>query len=392
MKTIKKLFALIISALITSSVIGPMAAIGQVKTSRRPAYTVADLGTLAGGNTSFGFDMNNAGAVGGSSNLSVDDPAQHAVIWYRGQTIDLGTLGGPNSAAGGPNANFAAPVNSETALADPLGEAFCGFGNNLQCLAAVWRNGVLTSLPLMPNGRNSQAYGINDAGQIVGFAENAIADDCATPFQARRFEPVIWDADGQIRRLQIPDGDTVAFAFGINNSGQSVGGSGLCSNTIIPPFANITSPHATLWNSDGSAVDLGNLGGAINTASAINNRGDVSGAAQVPEGPVHAFMWTSKSGMQDLGTLAGDFLSVSPCCSTINDSRQVVGFSIGENGPRAFIWDKGQMTDLNELVAGSPLYLLFAQAINERGQITGFGVTETGELHAFLATPTKRGS
>jgi hypothetical protein len=45
------------------------------------------------------------------------------------------------------------------------------------------------------------------------------------------------------------------------------------------------------------------------------------------------------------------------------------------------------MRDLNDLVPGSPLYLLFAQAINSRGEIAGIGVTNTGELHAFLASP-----
>lgn len=46
------------------------------------------------------------------------------------------------------------------------------------------------------------------------------------------------------------------------------------------------------------------------------------------------------------------------------------------------------MNDLNQLVpAGSPLYLLTAFAINDVGQIAGFGVTSTGDIHAFLATP-----
>jgi hypothetical protein len=44
---------------------------------------------------------------------------------------------------------------------------------------------------------------------------------------------------------------------------------------------------------------------------------------------------------------------------------------------------------LNTLVpAGSPLYLLTAFTINDRGAITGFGFDPaTGAIHAFLATP-----
>ena len=48
----------------------------------------------------------------------------------------------------------------------------------------------------------------------------------------------------------------------------------------------------------------------------------------------------------------------------------------------------GVMTDLNTLVpADSPLYLLTAFAVNDSGEIVGFGVTDEGDLHGFLATP-----
>ena len=72
----------------------------------------------------------------------------------------------------------------------------------------------------------------------------------------------------------------------------------------------------------------------------------------------------------------------------INDSGQVVGPSIDPSGnPRPFLWQHGVMTDLNKLSPGSPLFLLFATGINSHGQIAGFGVTGTGDVHGFLATP-----
>ncbi len=365
--------------------------------ARTPArYIVTDLGTLPGGTASFGFDLNNAGSVAGSSTLTPDGAYQHGILWNGGQITDLGTLGGPNSEAGGPNASLEAALISETSLIDRNGEDFCGFGTHLQCLAAIWRpnsrnplSGVLTALPLLPGGNNSQAYGLNNRGQVIGFAENGVFDSTcsSTPFQVQRFNAVMWERSGKIRQLSPLAGDTVSFAFGINDNGQAVGGSGLCANTTLPP-TNPSAPHAVLWERDGTPRDLGNLGGAQNLASAVNNRGDVDGAAQVSGGDVHAFLWTEQTGMQDLGTLPGDFLSVAPCCRTVNDNRQVVGFSIGSNGPRAFLWENGTMTDLNDLASGSSLYLIFAQAINARGQITGIGVTATGELHAFLATPS----
>ena len=75
---------------------------------------------------------------------------------------------------------------------------------------------------------------------------------------------------------------------------------------------------------------------------------------------------------------------------SINDAGSVVGLSLDANfNPRAFLWEKGVMTDLNTLIAGdSPLYLISGCSINSRGEITGLGLTSTGEIHTYLATPT----
>jgi len=91
--------------------------------------------------------------------------------------------------------------------------------------------------------------------------------------------------------------------------------------------------------------------------------------------------------MQDLGTLSGDVASVS---ININDAGSVVGASLDANfNPRAFLWEKGVMTDLNtQIVGDSPLYLLTGCSINSRGEITGLGLTSTGEIHTYLASPT----
>ena len=355
--------------------------------TKRVRYVVTDIGTLPGGSTSFGFDLNNAGWVASSSSFAGGSD-QHATLWNNGTMIDLGTLGGANSIPGGPNASLEALVDSETAMPDPNGEAFCGYGNHVQCLAAVWRNGLLQALPLLAGGNNSYAIGINDAGQVIGYAETGAPDDCATPFQVRRFMPVIWDRNGEIRQLSPLAGDTVAFGFAINRRGQAVGGSGQCSDVVLPQFGAPAAPHGVFWDIDGTQFDLGNLGGTFNAPSAINDRGEVAGASQLSDGTLHAYIWNRSKGMNDLGTLPGDFISAVTCCRTLNDKGQAVGISIGDNGPRAFLWDNATMTDLNEISPGSPLYLAFASGINARGQITGWGVTANGEIHGFLASPT----
>jgi probable HAF family extracellular repeat protein len=208
-----------------------------------------------------------------------------------------------------------------------------------------------------------------------------------TPFQVVRFEAVIWGPDHKIRELLPLKDDTVGFAFGTNDRGQVVGASGLCSNTSIPPAPS--APHAVLWNEDGTPHDLGNLGGTNNVANSINNRGDVVGTAlSAKDGTIHAFLWTEDTGMQDLGAFPGAVATVAPCCKTINDAGEVVGFAIdGMGNFTALVWQNKVPVDLNTLVpAGSSWYLQNACSINDAGQIAGQGLIN-GEVHAFLATP-----
>ena len=48
-----------------------------------------------------------------------------------GPLVDLGTLGGPNSGADGPNLYGEAAVDSEIAKADPDHEDFCGYATTI---------------------------------------------------------------------------------------------------------------------------------------------------------------------------------------------------------------------------------------------------------------------
>ena len=90
--------------------------------------------------------------------------------------------------------------------------------------------------------------------------------------------------------------------------------------------------------------------------------------------------------MKDLGTVKGDYASVA---LGANERGEVVGLSIDKTGvPRAFLRRNGVMVDLNTLLqANAPIHALVAEIINARDEIVGFGVTSSGETHAFLATP-----
>jgi probable HAF family extracellular repeat protein len=186
----------------------------------------------------------------------------------------------------------------------------------------------------------------------------------------------------------------------INNAGQVVGGSGLCSNTPLLPLA--FSPHAVLWDREGKPTEIPGLGGTkYVTAGSINDLGEVFGISSLPGNQtLHAFLWSGQWHRPiDLGTLAGDESSIPGALGSLNNRSEAVGASCVSNDPqaslfvgdcRAFLWRNGRLLDLNSLVVsnGNPsqLHLLLGFGINERGEISGWALTPSGEQHAFVAS------
>jgi probable HAF family extracellular repeat protein len=342
-------------------------------------YTVTDLGTL-GGTFSLATSINNNGSVVGLATLA-GDTALHAFLWRKGTMTDLSTLAPmdslPFSQANSINDSDEIVGFSETSTPDPLGENFCG--GSLVCLPVIWRNGVIATLPTL-GGTNGQATGINNRGEVTGFAENSTPDPTCVPPQVLHYEPVIW-YKGEVQELPTFPGDPDGQALGINDSGQAIGTSLDCQ--FVPG-------HALLWQKR-MLTNLGTLGGLPLFPVGIDNKGQVVGENFIPGGPnVQSFLWQDGV-VSGLGTLPGD---VGSGANGINNKGQVAGQScIDQNGDcRAFLWQDGVMTDLNTLVpADSPLYLYDTApaGINSRGEIVGLGVqNSTGELRAFLLTPS----
>lgn len=350
-------------------------------------YSVEDLGTLGGGTSSLAFGVSRSRQVGGFSQLAAGN--LHAFLWRYGQMLDLGTLGGPNSIAGGPaDRGDRWAIFSDTGTTDPLGEDFCGFGTNLICLGAVWDR-AMWPLPTL-GGNNGEAFTANTRGEVVGAAESKTVDSSCPSPKALRFEAVMWGPElGEVHELRPLPGDTVGFALGLNDHGQAVGSSGTCADTTSNSVTGLISgPHAVLWQ-DGYPTDLGGLGGKlVSVGAAINNRGEVVGASDLSgDTETHSFLWTKKTGMEDLGTLGTDPANFA---GWINNKKQIVGWSCDSSGNcRAYLWQSHKMVDLNTLISpDSPLYLVLAFGINDDGDIVGQAVeNSTGDLHAFLARP-----
>jgi probable HAF family extracellular repeat protein len=334
-----------------------------------------------GGTVSFAINVNSSGQISGTSLLS-GNAVEHAQIWINPpRTIDLGTLGGPNSAI--IQYNHGAPGQfvgwSETSATDPYDENYCGFGTSHICRGFSWQRGKMRSLPTL-GGNNDQTNDVNKSGQISGDSETSTQDPSCNPPQVFDFLAVIWQPNGRITTLPPYSGDTVSYAYTLNQSGQDVvGNSGSCA----APTA-----HAVLWR-NGSPINLGSLGGTSSAALDINNRGQIIGNSDLyGNTETHTFLWQNGK-MSDLGTLPGD---VDSFAGGINDEGQVVGESCSASGScRGYLWQNGTIYDLNTLVPPSKdLFLPFGSNINDSGEITAATVNTSGVEQAVVLLP--RGS
>jgi probable HAF family extracellular repeat protein len=367
-----------------------------------PQYTVVRLGSL-GGTQSRGMAINTQGWVAGWSNQP--DGTRRAALWKDGSLIPIGTLGGPSSTVPWPGLNDAGMVVgiSQTGESDPLHEDWsCELGGfllettDLICRGFVWQDGLTRELPPL-GGNHSFATGVNSRGDVVGWAETAVHDPTCVDAQVLQFRAVLWDpkdgSKGKIKARELrPFGhDSASAATAINDAGQVVGISGDCDQAV----GRFSAKHAVLWEPNGKMREIPNLGGTTwHTPMDINAQGDVVGfsnppGAGDPEGEFisRAFRWVyGAATADDLKALPGDLFSEA---FAINAQGQVVGVSFGgASGSRAFIWQNGVLTNLNDLVDIAPDVLMSAQDINDAGQITGRvrdGVT--GEILAFVATP-----
>jgi probable HAF family extracellular repeat protein len=354
-------------------------------------YEVTELPPLDG-TSSAGNSINNRQWVTGVSSQFGDEVVR-ATLWIDGLPTDLGALGGSdaNSAVLWPVKNKKGVIAgiSQTDTIDPNGEEWsCSFFipfTGHTCVGFRWEDGEMSPLPTL-GGNNGFATGVDQHGRIVGWAENTVVDPLCDPLstQVLQFRPVIWDEEDEIQELPLFPGDSSGSATAINDKDQIVGISGICDQAV----GRRSAIHAVIWE-EGIVTDLGNIGGdAWNTPMAINKHGEVVGFANIAPGTgfnAHAFRWTEETGMEDLDTLPNHAISQA---LGINKKGQIVGMSCatGFADCRAFIYENGEMTDLNTLVPGFSGHLVFANDINDKGEITG----GTGDGLAFLAIPISK--
>lgn len=212
-------------------------------------------------------------------------------------------------------------------------------------------------------GGRSEAWGINEVGQISGYS--SLSDGS--------WRAVKWEVSGGIQDLGTISGNVSSARGGINDAGQIVGKS-------TYPEGILLRQHAFVWNDKEGFIDIDTLG-TSSEAFGINNLGHVVGRAYNPiYGDTHAFYWSQTGGMVDIGPYL-PFPSESGAYG-INELDQVVGYSHNINGySRAFLWDSvNGMEDIGTLGGNTSI----ARSINSLSQIVGNASRSSGYTNAFF--------
>jgi probable HAF family extracellular repeat protein len=313
-----------------------------------PTYTVLGFGTLGGASTTFhGIHDFASDIVGESKNAA---GTSRAVIVRFGVLTDLGTLGGPSSAA---FASYYGTVVGQAQTASLQTHAF-RFDN--------WTAsgpGPLVDLGTL-GGTFSAAYG-TDGSSIVGASTRA---------GSSRVHAFVY-ASGTMSALPVDAGGDSAARDVLYE--QIVGYACTAGNASCRAF----------WVKEGASTTLPSLGGNA-IANAINDREQIVGVSATANAAVsHAFLY-SGGVLTDLGTLGG----ANSEALAVNTRGEIVGWSgVAGGGTHAFLWRDGALIDLNDaLPSGSGWVLRKATAISDGGQIAGEG-TFNGSPRAFLLTP-----
>jgi probable HAF family extracellular repeat protein len=243
-------------------------------------------------------------------------------------------------------------------------------------------------------GSQMSGAAINAGGQVVGTgtdwqgylrafsSTNGPAD--ITPAWANSASANGISSSGQVIGTTYVNGNSQATLWS-NGTAQQIGGLGgpdsyataINNSQQVAGMATTAGGqgHAAVY-SNGAVQDVNLPGANWSSAYGINDSGTVAGTAMLASGVFGAYTWSALSGFTTLGTLGG----MNSYASAINSQGQVIGNSSTATGyPHAFVWDDSGMQDLGTLGGN----FSYAYGINDSGEIVGYASVASGN-HAFL--------
>jgi probable HAF family extracellular repeat protein len=227
------------------------------------------------------------------------------------------------------------------------GQIVGDFSNNTGTHGFLYTSGSFTQIDAPGATSGTHAYGINSAGQIVGSFSNSTGNHG------------FLETGGSFTQIDVPGASLgFTFAYGINNAGQIVGN-----------FESSTGNHGFL-ESGGSFTQIDVPGASLGTAAfGINNAGQIVGYFSNNTG-THGFLDTGGSFTQINVPGAG-----LTSANGINSAGQIVGnfYSTGKHG---FLDTGGSFNQIDVPVPSTTVAYTFPQGINDLGQIVG---------HTFVA-------
>ena len=263
-----------------------------------------DLATLGGVN-SYGYAINDAGFIAGVSE-TVGNTQPHATVWGGSTAIDLGTLGGTFSTGYGIN-NLGQVVGTSTITGDNEYHAVRWTGMTPEDLGTL-------------GGPYSEAFGINFRGQVAGYAT---VDNFSGQFPVRWTDstPVVLGPLGPPAMGYSANG----IAYGINNAGHVVGWVGVAAGPRAVLWA-VTTPVdlGTLGGLTSFAIAINNHDWVIGTSETIT--GELH-PFLYRNGTMYDLndLLEPGSGVTDLA-LTGRFDGGSEFGNNLNDSGQIAAY------------------------------------------------------------------
>lgn len=302
-----------------------------------------------------GEALSNAGAVAGGMRNS--DGSVSLAQWFKGR---LTYLGAP---PGLPSRDFnRLRVFGMSGSGTIVGTLHTPAGD-LPSRPFVYERERFAVLPLMkPTDLGGAAIGVNSRGEVVGYCHTA----------RNRTRAWRW-SNGAYSTL--PISGTNVVAFGINSAGAIIGNRtfGLLRRLLTAQF-HCTGQRGYVLT-QGAAVHLNGF------VYAINDLGEAAGGSP-SAGKAMAAVF--KKGIATI------IVNLPSAAVGINAVADVVGFydPAGCNLRRLFIWSANSGAfDLTPDGFRSAQ----AAAVNDHGQVLGFGETADGERPYFLLTPDPSG-